>query len=81
MAKVVKNSLGGCRSIRQLLLLARARNAWSQDRVAKALRVTPTTYKAWERGQNPRIEHYATIARYCRVPMVKLVELATAEVP
>ncbi len=68
-----------CHSIRQLLLLTRAKNGWPQSRVAKALKTTATTYKAWERGQRPRVESYRDIARYCGVEIVQLVVLATAE--
>jgi transcriptional regulator with XRE-family HTH domain len=66
-----------CRSIRQLLLLVRAKNGWPAVRVAKALKVSPTSYKAWEKGQRPKIEHYERLSRYCAVPVVRLVQLAT----
>jgi hypothetical protein len=50
-------------------------------RVAKALKTTVTTYKAWEKGQRPRVDAFAHIARYCGVPVIRLVQLATAAVP
>ena len=67
-----------CKSIRQLLLLTRAQNGWPAVKVAKTLKTTTTTYKAWEKGQRPKVEHYGNIARYCGVPVVRLVQLATS---
>lgn len=70
------NGAEDCRSIRQLLLLARAKNGWPATRVAKTLNTTITTYKAWERGQRPKLQHFEAISQYSGVPVVRLVHLS-----
>jgi DNA-binding XRE family transcriptional regulator len=69
---------GDCKSIRQLLLLTRAKNGWPAVKVAKTLKTTTTTYKAWEKGQKPKIQHFGAISRYTGVPVIRLVQLSTA---
>ena len=79
MAPREKTKKGQCRSIRQLLILTRARRGWKQSQSAKALETTLTTYKNWERGQKPQVEKFDRIAKHCGVDVLSLVLMATAE--
>ncbi len=70
-----------CKSIRQLLLYARAKQGLFQADMVRHFKITPTTYKNWERGAIPRAEHFVPIAKFCNVPLERVVAFATAERP
>ncbi len=65
-------------SLRTLLLETRAKKGLTQAMVVKRLGCTPTTYKAWEKGQRPHAQWYVGLSELCGVTLSEVVGLVTA---
>jgi len=74
-----KRSAEDPESLRRLLVSTRAKEGLTQAQVIKRIGCTPTTYKAWEKGQRPRAEWYVAISKHCGVTVERVVDLVTAD--
>jgi DNA-binding XRE family transcriptional regulator len=65
----------GLKSLQELLIYTRAKSKLTQTEMIRRLGCTPTTFKAWEKGQKPRAEWYVAIGKLCGVPLERVVAL------